>query len=372
MQLLGLPDLDHVLEHASAIADDGDVDADVLVDRGPVDVDVDLLGIGRKGREPAGHPVVEPGADIDHHVAVMHRHVGLVHAMHSHHAQKLRVGSRKGAEAHEGQRAGIAGEPDELAKELGGARPGIDHAAAAIEQRALGLGHQLDRRLDQLRVALELGVVALVLDRRAAAVLVLGLEDVLRQVDDDRSGPAAARDIEGLVDRAGEVGDVLHQVIVLGAGPRDPGGVGLLEGVVADQMGRHLAGEADDGNRIHQRVGQAGDGIGGAGARGDKDHAHLAGGARIAFRRMDGCLLMAHEDMAQRVLLEQLVVERQHSPARIAENHIHALIQQGLDDDSGSVRFLGRHGPMLLRIWSKTLIVNEGENCGNSPATAGS
>ena len=59
-------------------------------------------------------------------------------------------------------------------------------------------------------------------------------------------GPAAAGDVERLVHHARQVVDVLDQVIVLGAGPGDAGGVGLLEGVVADQVRRHLAGQADD------------------------------------------------------------------------------------------------------------------------------
>ena len=57
--------------------------------------------------------------------------------------------------------------------------------------------------------------------------------------------------------------DVLHEVIVLGAGPGDPDGIALLKCVVADEMRRHLSGDADDGDRIHQRIGEAGHRIGG-------------------------------------------------------------------------------------------------------------
>ena len=57
------PQPHHVLEHMRAIADDRQIDLDVLVDRGRVDVDVDLLRARREGVEPAGDAVVEARAD---------------------------------------------------------------------------------------------------------------------------------------------------------------------------------------------------------------------------------------------------------------------------------------------------------------------
>src|SRR6185437_7631589 len=56
---IGLPALaseagDDRLERGAGVADDGHVDAYVLVERGGIDVDVDLLGIGREGVEAAG------------------------------------------------------------------------------------------------------------------------------------------------------------------------------------------------------------------------------------------------------------------------------------------------------------------------------
>ena len=105
-------------------------------------------------------------------------------------------------------------------------------------------------------------------------------------------------DVEGLVQHAREIVDVLHQPVVLGAGPRDADGVALLEGVVADQMRRHLAGDADDGDGIHQRVGEARDGVGGTRTRRDEHDADLAGGARIAFGGMHRAAFLADEDVA--------------------------------------------------------------------------
>ena len=142
-----------------------------------------------------------------------------------------------------------------------------------------------------------------------------------------------------------QIADGLHEIIVLGAGPRDAGGVGFLEGVVADQMGRHLAGQADHGDGIHQRVGETGHGIGGARTRGHQHDADLAGRARIALGGMDGGLLVADQDVAQPVLLEQRVVDRQDRAARIAEDDLDFLVDQGFHQQIGAGRggLLGLH-----------------------------
>src|SRR5438270_717833 len=84
----------------------------------------------------------------------------------------------------------------------------------------------------------ELRAVTLVADGVRPAIGARREQDVLGQVDHDRTRPAGARDIERLMQDARQVVDVLDQVVVLGAWPGDAGGVGFLEGVVADQVGR--------------------------------------------------------------------------------------------------------------------------------------
>ena len=141
---------------------------------------------------------------------------------------------------------------------------------------------------------------------------------------------------------------ILHQIIVLGAVPRDADRIGLLERVGADQGGRHLPGDDDHRDRIHQRVGDAGDGVGRARARGDEHDAGLAGRPRIAFRRVGRGLLMADEDVADPLLLEHRVVDRQHRAAGIAEHDLHAEIAQRLDQDIGSALLAPRPDTPLL------------------------
>jgi hypothetical protein len=216
---------------------------------------------------------------------------------------------------------------------------GIDDAAAGIEQRPFGVRHQLDRRLDLVDVTLEPGPVALVLEFVRLGIQALGELDVLRDIDDDRPGSPARRHIEGLVQHARQIGDILDEIVVLGARAGDAHGVAFLECVVADQMGRHLAGDAHDRNGIHQRIGQSRDGVCGPRPRRHQDAADLAGGAGIALGRVHGALFVTHKDVANLVLLEQLVVDRQHRSTRIAEQVLDALVRQGLDHHLGAGHF---------------------------------
>ena len=148
----------------------------------------------------------------------MHGVVGLVGAVHAEHAQPLRIGGRIGAEAHQRRGDRKTGQVDELAQELGRARPGIDDAAAGIEERPLGLGDQLDRRRDGAGVALGARMVGLVLDVVRAGVDAGRELDVLGDVDQHRPRPAVRGDVEGLVEDAREVVDVADEPVVLGAG----------------------------------------------------------------------------------------------------------------------------------------------------------
>ena len=91
-------------------------------------------------------------------------------------------------------------------------------------------------------------------------------------------------------------------------------------------MRRNLPGDDNHRDGVHQCIGDAGDRIGRARARGDEDDTRLAGRAGIAFGGMGGGLFMADEDVADALLLEQSVINRQHSAAGIAKNDLNPEI----------------------------------------------
>ncbi len=106
----------------------------------------------------------------------------------------------------------------------------------------------------------------------------------------------------------------------------------------ADQVLRHLAGDADQRNRIHHRRGDAGDEIGRAGTgRRDRDP-DPAAGARIAVGHVRGALFVPDQHVANRVI-EQRVVGRQDGAARVAEYGVDALFDQDGPDDVSAASF---------------------------------
>ena len=212
-----------------------------------------------------------------------------------------------------------------------GARAGVDDAAAAVEDRPLGSAIIVTASSIRWPVAARLRLIGLVHDVLGRDVRAHAERHVLRQVDQHRAGPAAARNVERLVDGARQIGGALHQVVVLGARPGDAGRVALLEGVVADQVCRHLAAEDHQRHAVHQRIGDAGHGVGGAGPGGDDDHADLAGRARVALGCVHRAALLTDQNVADVVLLKQLVVYREDGAAGISEYIRDALIDERLD-----------------------------------------
>ena len=86
---------------------------------------------GENASVAPGDAVVEARADAQHDVAAMHRHVGLVGAVHAEHAEPVLARRRIGAEPHQGRGDRKAGDLDQLAQQFRGFGSGIDDAAAA-------------------------------------------------------------------------------------------------------------------------------------------------------------------------------------------------------------------------------------------------
>ncbi len=328
----------HLLEHVRHVADDRHVDLDALGDGRRVDVDVDdLARVLRKVRRVADHAVVEARADREQHVAVLHRHVGLVGAVHAQHAEELLVGGRIAAQAHQRVGAGEAGAPHQLGELRRRVRQ--DHAAAGVHHRALRLEEQLHRLLDLPGVALAHRIVGAHRHRFRIDELAGLRGDVLGNVHQHRPGAPGGGEVERLLDGDGEVLHVLHQEVVLHAGPRDADRVALLERVLADGVRRHLSGDDHHRDRIHVRRGNAGDRVGDARTGGHQAHADLVRGARVAVGRVHRALLVPHQDVAHLVLLEQRVIDVQHRTARVAEEGVDALFLQAAHHDLGAGEF---------------------------------
>ena len=291
----------------------------------------------REGVDAAGHPVVEAGAHRHQHVGVVHGHVRVVRAVHAEHLEAERMGGRKGPQAHQGggdRDLGQLGQLPQLGVGVGG-----DDAAAHVEHRPLGAHHGPRRPLDLTRMAVVVRVVGAHRDLLGPDELRLLHQDVLGQVDVHRPRPPADGDVKRLPDDRPQILAVLDQEVVLGGRARDADVIGLLEGVVADQVRGHLPGERDDRDRVHEGVLQRGHEIGAGGPRRHQAHAHLAGRPRVALGGVAGGRLLADEDVAQPLEVVQRVVDRQHGAAGQAEDEVDTLALQTLQHDSRPWQF---------------------------------
>jgi hypothetical protein len=100
-----------------------------------------------------------------------------------------------------------------------------------------------------------------------------------------------------------------------------------------DGSRRHLAGHDHHGNAVHVGGGDAGDGIGHAGAGGDQGHAHITGGAGIAVGCVHGSLLVAHQYMLDRILLVECVINMKHRTAGVTPDVLDTFGLQRLDQN---------------------------------------
>ena len=128
-------------------------------------------------------------------------------------------------------------------------------------------------------------------------------------------------------------------------------------------MRRHLPGDAHQRYRIHQRVGQRRHHVGGARPRRHQHHAGQTGGARIALGGVAGALLVPHQDMLDLVLLEQLVIDREHRTTRIAEEMFDAMIDQRAHDHGGAGHLV-RIVAVVAHSWLRTRCLSAASSVG--------
>ena len=264
---------------------------DDLVDFYLVDVEMDDLGVGRKVFHVACNAVVKPRAYGDEQVALRHGHVGGVRAVHAYHAQMGVVRIGHGPLAHEGRNDRHLRFLDDVPQ--GSGHIGEDDAAARQKDGALRLFQRRHGAVDIVSLPRIYAAVAPQLYRFGIFIVEFGVEYVLGYVDEDRAGPARRGDVKGFPQHAGQVLDVLYQVIVLRNRRRDPRNVGFLEGIAADEGRRDLPADDDERDRVHVGRRNTRDHVAHAGARRGEAYARLARRPGVAVGSVDGALFVA-------------------------------------------------------------------------------
>ena len=98
----GLPDPQRIFQNMGHVAHNPHIDPDHLVDRGRINIDMNLLRFRAEIGNAAGDAVVKARADVQHQIAAMHGEVGLIKPVHPQHAQPLVAAGRIGAQTHQG------------------------------------------------------------------------------------------------------------------------------------------------------------------------------------------------------------------------------------------------------------------------------
>src|SRR5690554_436150 len=328
LDLLALQQTDHLVDDTDRRADDRHVCAYRLRYRTGIDIDMDDLGGGAEFGGIVGDSVVKARTDTDDQIGVVHGHVRLVGAVHAQPAQTLTVALRVSTNAHQRGRDGIAQALDQIGQPFTGTPR--DHATTGIENRPLGLEHQLHGFLDLATMPTRYRVIGAHLDLFRVDVLVtLGRGGhILGNVHHHRAGTSRRGQIKGLFQHFRNFARVLDREAVLHDRPGHADDVGFLESVLANQMTGDLATQHHHGNRIHVGGGNSGNRIGGTGAGGDQHDTGFARGTGITVGGVSRGLFVAHQDVLDLVLTEQRIINMQRSTARITINIFDAFILQ--------------------------------------------
>src|SRR5229473_1982805 len=305
----------------------------------------DRFGLGREILDASGDAIIKARANCDQAIRVADRCVGAVRAVHPEHSEAQRIGGGEGAKAHQ-RLAERNAEPTHQLSQFGRCTRPL-HTTTDVEERLFTLLDRLDCALDLAGIALYRWLVAAQIDLVRVLEGMLGLLNVLWNIDEDRSGAAGACDVERFLDNAREILDVLDEIVVLCARTRDTHDVGFLEGVVADHRGRHLSGDDDHRRRVHIGVGNPSDGVRRAGSRRYHHDTGTAADAGVALSHVRRALLMAYQYVFNLWLFEKRIVGGQNGAPWISEDHVDAFGDKTLDYDLGPRELL--HGPYTSR-----------------------
>ncbi len=240
--------------------------------------------------------------------------------MHANHAQvirRLRWHRAQSVYRCECRNIQIVEQPPQLRDRSRQFRPGT-HQRDRL-QRLLQHRHN---RIGEAAVGLRIGRPRVRRELHRPGKFFLRLQHVGGDIDHHWPRTPTACPVKSLGDRLGNFVNRAHQPAPLGQRQRHAEDVGLLKCIGPDQRTAHLPGDADQGNGIHLRVGNARDQIRRAGpARGHGD-ANFARDPGVALCRENRALLMPREDVPHSAALKR-VVQRHDRAAGIAEHQLH-------------------------------------------------
>ena len=153
--------------------------------------------------------------------------------------------------------------------------------------------------------------------------------------------------MEGLLHDAGKFIHIPHKVAVLHHRQRHSKHIGLLERTASDHFLRHLAGDRDERNRVHEGVCDAGDKVRGTGAGSGHANSNLAGHTSIALGGENPALLVAWKNGADFFCFGESLMDRHRAATGIGENNLHTLALEAFNENFRAIHDIapvGRSG----------------------------
>ena len=285
-----------------------------------------FLGVPRFQNE--GRVLDQIVADRDDQIGLQERLEHVVLALQADGEQAVRIIQRHRPLAHEGVDHGYAGLARQPSQLLAGTLS--DRTVAGEDQRAFGLGDQLDHPRHRLVV----GARPAGADGAHRRQIDRPLGDILGQLDDTGAGLFGMRQLERLSY------DLRHRLLVangrrpLGDRPHHGNRIHVLVALLVQPGGRALADNADQRGSVHVGIGNAGHQIGRPRPQRRQTDPGLAGQPAIDIRHEGGGLLVPAKDE-----IDRTVHQRQHDIgvllARHAENVGDTLGLQTADEQIG-------------------------------------
>ncbi|OPY66286.1 MAG: hypothetical protein A4E63_02601 [Syntrophorhabdus sp. PtaU1.Bin050] len=168
--------------------------------------------------------------------------------------------------------------------------------------------------------------------------------DILRNVDDDRSGPFGLGYVECPWNYKDQFFRVFHEKIVFCNVHGHSVGIDLLKGIRAYHVGWYLPGDGHKRDRIELSIGNSGQEIHNARSGSSKTHSRFSRRSRHSVGYKAGALFMAGQDVVDRAVVES-IVDRQVRSTGNTCHRCDPLLFQSFDDDFCPVV---SHGLFLL------------------------
>ena len=246
----------------------------------------------------------------------MHCIIGFYSSVHAQHSQKLSVTGWISTQAHQGVRTGVAQHVNQRTQFC--RRITQDNAAARVDVGAFGRQQKLQGLPNLTAMAFTDRVVGTHFHRlRVARIGHLFEGNVLRNVYHNGTWTTGTGNMKSFFQCCSQITRIFDQEIVLHDGTGNAYGITLLECIQSNRVRGHLTRDDHHRNAVHVRCCDTCHCIGHARPGGNQGHADIARSACITISRMNGGLLMPHQNVLDRLLLENGVVNVEYCTTRV-------------------------------------------------------